>query len=315
MQRYTTPPVSQTAVLTRPGSTQGGSNADIVIVDAYLKNITAGIDWALAYEAIVKDAEVEPADWNIEGRGGLASWKSLGYIPTDNLDLDGDGLETRSISRTVEYAYNDFAISTLARALGHAQDADKYLSRSGNWRNMFNPAQRSVVNGVDTGFQGFLQPRYMNGTFGVQDPIYCSPLLSFTGCYLNPSGGETYEGPVWLYTFFAPGDMASLITTLGGTDTFIERLDWQHESGISYLGNEPGFLTVFLYHYAGRPGKSAQRAHQYIPSQFNDTISGIPGNDDSGAMGSFAALVMMGLYPNAGQVCRPRVASSIYSLN
>jgi putative alpha-1,2-mannosidase len=141
----------------------------------------------------------------------------------------------------------------------------------------------------------------MNGTFGYQDPIYCSPLLNFTGCYLNPSGGETYEGPVWLYTFYAPGDMASLIATLGGTDEFLARLNWLHESGILYIGDEQAFLTLFLYHYAGRPGKSAERAHQYIPSLFNDTIAGIPGNDDSGAMGSFEALVMMGLYPNAGQ--------------
>ncbi|KAF2626628.1 glycoside hydrolase family 92 protein [Macroventuria anomochaeta] len=280
---------------------KGGSNADIVIVDAYLKNITTGIDWAVAYEAIVKDAEIEPPDWNLEGRGGLASWKSLGYIPTENLDTDGTGLETRSISRTVEYAYNDFAISILASALGYFSDAAKYLGRSGNWKNMFNPTQRSIVKGQDTGFQGFLQPRYLNGTWGYQDPIFCSPLLNFTGCYLNPAGRETYEGPIWMYTFYVPGDQASLIDTLGGTDTFIKRLDWLHDSGVLYLGNEQSFLNVFLYHYAGRPGRSAERAHQYIPSLFNDTISGIPGNDDSGAMGSFEALVMMGLYPNAGQ--------------
>jgi predicted alpha-1,2-mannosidase len=272
-----------------------------VLVDAYLKNITAGIDWNLAYEAVVKDAEVEPPDWNLEGRGGLASWKALGYIPTENLDTDGTGLETRSISRTVEYAYNDFTISTLARALGHLPDAAKYLQRSGNWRNMFNPTQRSIVNGIDTNFTGFLQPRYMNGTFGFQDPIYCSPLLNATSCYLNPAGGETYEGPVWLYTFYVPGDMSSLISTLGGPSTFIKRLDWLHESGILYVGDEQAFLNLYLYHYAGRPAKSAERAHQYIPSLFNDTVSGIPGNDDSGAMGSFEALVMMGLYPNAGQ--------------
>jgi putative alpha-1,2-mannosidase len=212
------------------------------------------------------------------------------------------GLETRSISRTVEYAYNDFTIATLARALGHLDDANKYLGRSENWKNMFNPAQTSIINGTDTGFVGFLQPRFLNGTFGVQDPIYCSPLLNFTACYLNDGGGETYEGPVWLYTFFVPGDMASLIDTLGGTETFIKRLDWLHESGILYVGDEQAFLNLFLYHYAGRPGKSAERAHQYIPSLFNDTVAGIPGNDDSGAMGSFEALVMMGLYPNAGQV-------------
>ncbi|KAJ4377563.1 hypothetical protein N0V83_000388 [Neocucurbitaria cava] len=283
------------------GNTQGGSNADIVIVDAYLKNISLGIDWNLAYEAVVKDAEVEPPNWDVEGRGGLESWKTLGYIPTENLDIQGVGTESRSISRTVEYAYNDFVIATLARELGHTADYQKYLSRSGNWKNMFKPDQRSIVNGVDTGFEGFLQPRYLNGTWGYQDPIFCSPLQEFTGCYLNPSGRETYEGPVWLYTFFVPGDMATLISTLGGRDRFVQRLNWFHESGVLYIGDEQAFLKVFLYHYAGRPALSAERAHQYIPSQFNDTVNGIPGNDDSGAMGSFEAFVMMGFFPNAGQ--------------
>jgi predicted alpha-1,2-mannosidase len=281
------------------GLTQGGSNSDVVIVDAYLKNISAGVDWNLAYEAVVKDAEVEPPNWDVEGmpfnfslvpgsftdimlgRGGLNSWKTLGYIPTDNIDVDGEGTETRSISRTVEYAYNDFVIAVLARELGHTSDYQKYLGRFGNWKNMFKSDQRSSVNGIDTGFEGFLQPRYMDGTWGYQDPIFCSPLLDFTGCYLNPSGKETYEGPVWLYTFFAPGDMANLISTLGGRERFLERLNWLHESGILYMGNEQSFLKVFLYHYVGRPALSAERAHQYIPSLFNDTISGIPGNDES----------------------------------
>ncbi|CAN9087652.1 unnamed protein product [Alternaria alternata] len=283
------------------GFTQGGSNADIVIADAYLKNITAGIDWVLAYEAVVKDAEVEPPNWDVEGRGGLVSWKELGYIPTQNLDVEGVGTETRSISRTVEYAYNDFVIALLARELGNTADYQKYLGRSGNWHNMFKADQRSIINGTDTGFEGFLQPRYLNGTWGSQDPIFCSPLLNFTGCYLNPRGGETYEGPVWLYTFFAPGDMATLIQTLGGRERFVERMNWLHESGVLYLGDEQAFLNVFLYHYAGRPALSAERAHQYIPSLFNDTVVGIPGNDDSGAMGSFEAFVMMGFFPNAGQ--------------
>lgn len=201
----------------------------------------------------------------------------------------------------MEYAYNDFVIAILARELGQTDDYQKYLERSGNWRNMYKADQRSSVNGVDTGFEGFLQPRYMNGSWGYQDPIYCSPLMSFTGCYLNPSGGETYEGPVWLYTFFAPGDMAGLITTLGGQESFVERLNWLHESTILYVGDEQAFLMLFLYHYAGRPALSSKRAHQYIPSLFNDALGGIPGNDDSGAMGSFEALVMMGFFPNAGQ--------------
>jgi putative alpha-1,2-mannosidase len=138
-------------------------------------------------------------------------------------------------------------------------------------------------------------------TWAYQDPIFCSPLLNPDSCYLDHSGHETYEGSCWLYTFFVPQDMASLITLLGGPSRFVSRLDFLHESGLLYMGDEQAFLTVFLYHYAGRPGLSAKRAHAYIPRQFNNTDAGIPGNDDSGAMGSFVAFVMLGIFPNPGQ--------------
>merc|ERR1712070_454289 len=235
------------------------------------------------------------------GRGGLHSWKNLHYIPTEDYDPYGVGPFTRSISRTVEYAYDDFCIAEMAQDMGHEADAQKYFGRSEYWRNMYLPTQNSSINGSDTGFTGFLQPRFLNGTWGFQDPIFCSPLLNFTSCYLNPDGHETYEGSSWLYTTFVPHDMASLITTLGGPDQFVKRLDYLHESGLLYIGDEQGFLPVFQYHYAGRPGKSAERAHYYIPRLFNTTLVGIPGNDDSGAMGSFVALTMMGLFPNPGQ--------------
>ncbi|KAI1845148.1 hypothetical protein JX266_008695 [Neoarthrinium moseri] len=283
------------------GFTQGGSNADVVLADSFLKNITQDVDWATGYEALVKDAEVEPQVWDLEGRGGLRSWKSLGYIPADDFDPDGNGLFTRSISRTVEYAYDDFCISEVAQAMGKQGDREKYLQRSGNWMNLYNPDQTSSINGTDTGFKGFLQPKYLNQSYGYQDPAYCSPLLNFTSCYLNPGGSETYEGSSWMYTTFAPHDMARLITTLGGPDAFVRRLDYLHESGLLYIGDEQAFLPVFQYHYAGRPGKSSARIHAYIPSQFNTTTAGIPGNDDSGAMGSFVALSMLGVFPNPGQ--------------
>lgn len=181
------------------GYTQGGSNADVVIADAFLKKV-ADIDWTTAYEAVVKDAEVEPPNWDVEGRGGLQSWKTLGYIPTDDIDLLGTGTHTRSISRTVEYAYDDFCIAEMASRMGHPDDYTKYTQRSSNWRNMFKANQTSSINGINTNFTGFLQPRYPNGTWGFQDPIFCSPLLDFTSCYLNPQGHETYEGSCWLYT-------------------------------------------------------------------------------------------------------------------
>lgn len=91
------------------------------------------------------------------------------------------------------------------------------------------------------------------------------------------------------------------MTLYGGPSAFVRRLDYLHDHNITYIGNEPAFLTVFQYHYAGRPALSAKRAHFYIPAFFAPTPDGLPGNDDSGAMGSFLAFAMMGLFPNPGQ--------------
>ncbi|QMW26651.1 putative alpha-1,2-mannosidase [Aspergillus flavus] len=279
------------------GWTQGGSNADVVLTDAYVKNLT-GIDWDLAYEAMVNDAENEPLEWSYEGRGGLQSWKRLNYIPYLDFDYLGFGTNSRSISRTLEYSYNDYCLSTVAKAL-QKDDYTKYRSRAGNWQNLYKADQTSLINGTDTGFVGFFQPKHLNGTWGYQDPIACSALASWCSLTSNPS--ETFESSVWEYQFYVPHDMAALIGLLGGPDTFVSRLDFFHTSGLADMGNEPVFLTVYQYHYAGRPALSARRAHSYIPSLFNTSNSGLPGNDDSGAMGAFAVFSMMGLFPNPGQ--------------
>lgn len=95
--------------------------------------------------------------------------------------------------------------------------------------------------------------------------------------------------------------MATLVTTLGGPTAFNERLKYLHTSGLLYIGDEQAFLPVYQFHYGARPGLSSYFAHFYIPSQFNTSNYGIPGNDDSGAMGSFSTLAMMGLWPISGQ--------------
>jgi putative alpha-1,2-mannosidase len=159
------------------GWTQGGSDADNVLVDAWVKNLT-GIDWELAYQAVLNDAENEPLEWSVEGRGGLTSWKSLKYIPYLDFDPVGFGTNSRSISRTLEYSYNDFCLATLARGLGK-NTTEKYAARAGNWKNLFKADQKSSIDGVDTNFTGFFQPKYQNGTWGYQDPIACSPLAEF----------------------------------------------------------------------------------------------------------------------------------------
>lgn len=106
----------------------------------------------------MKDAEVEPFDWCCHGRGGIDSWKSLGYIPVQDFDYKGFGTMTRSLSRTLEYSYNDFTIAQMAKAMNKTTDAEKYLDLSDNWRNLYKDNQTSsLFSGVDTGFVGFFQ--------------------------------------------------------------------------------------------------------------------------------------------------------------
>ncbi|OAA68254.1 glycosyl hydrolase [Niveomyces insectorum RCEF 264] len=330
------------------GYTQGGSNADVVLADAFVKNLTDGIDWATAYEAVVSDAEVEPGLWAIEGRGGLESYHELGYVPWNDRDVNGTGPMSRTISRSVEYAYDDFAISVLAAGLqqqaglftdvdggdgggsssssnkkaGPAAtttssaaadqlttarleaDAAKYHARGANWRKLWNAEQkdlyRDAQNEIVPGeFVGFLQPRLLNGTWRYHNTRRCSPGFEMDSCYFD-TAYETYEGSPWLYSFYAPQDMRTLVAFMGGPAAFVRRLAYFHETGIAYMGNEPTFLPVFQFHYANRPGLSAYWVHRYIPAQFNASVNGIPGNDDC-AMGAFAAFALMGFFPVAGQ--------------
>jgi putative alpha-1,2-mannosidase len=95
--------------------------------------------------------------------------------------------------------------------------------------------------------------------------------------------------------------MATNVQLLGGPEKFIERLSFLHDSGVLYIGDEQAYLAVFQFHYGGRPGLSTKQSHAYIPSAFNNTNDGLPGNDDSGAMASYVALCMMGLWPVPGQ--------------
>jgi putative alpha-1,2-mannosidase len=189
----------------------------------------------------------------------------------------------------------------MAATLSDVTEYDKYMNRSSNWKNLLREDQVSKINGEDTGFLGVMQPRFFNSSWAYQDPLLCSPLLEPDSCYLTMNGHETYEGSCWLYTMFVPGDIAGLVSRLGTEAEFVKRLDFMHDSGMLYVGDEQSFLTPFLYHYVGRPGLSAKRAHFYVPSQFNNTLIGIPGNDDSGAMGAFASFIMLGVFPNAGQ--------------
>ncbi|KAK7935532.1 glycosyl hydrolase family 92 [Apiospora marii] len=267
------------------GYTQGGSNGDVVLADAFLKNLHEGVDWNLGYEAVVSDAEVEPEDWTSIGRGNLEAWKTYGFIPNDDDDKNHTGPQTRTVSRTVEYAYEDFTIALMARGLAEKTTSDQYTDGG--------------LGVVGSDFKGFMQPRSRNGAFTYQNMRLCSPVYEMHKCYFD-TVYDTYEGSPWLYTFYVPQDMASLILRLGGKEAFIDRLSYFHSSGIIYMGNEQSFLPTYQFHYGGRPGLSSYWLHQYIPGQFNSSINGIPGNDDC-AMGAFTTFAFMGFFPVAGQ--------------
>ncbi len=292
------------------GRTQGGSNAEIVIADALAKGLN--IDYNLALEAMLKDATVPPVDDEAEGRGGLKEYNELGYIPY--------GI-ARAGNRTVEYAFDDWAIAQVAKHLGKDSLYSQYMKQSERWKNLWRSDYEQ------DGTKGFIMPRGTQSTssdfissprggregvlwqdevpFGhskLQNRSFCySPEISYEGpwycawwdCFM-------YEASSWEYSLSIPHDVPGLIEACGGKEAFECRLDTFFEHGYYNVANEPSFLTPMLYHWIGKPEKSNARIMQIITDNYNDSPMGIPGNDDGGAMSSWLAFHMMGLYPNAG---------------
>ncbi|CAE7130362.1 unnamed protein product [Rhizoctonia solani] len=239
------------------------------------------------YSALVTNAEDQPENWNLQGRQ-TEVWKEYGYVPADI--WEPSGANTKQASRSVEYAFGDFCISQVAKGLNKTDDHQKYTQRASNFINSWDA---SVA--ID-GHAGFIQNKFQNGTFNYTDPRHCSihdPLHST--CYLNAVNTDGfYESSPIVYV---PHDTAKLIELQGGKDKFVERLDWIFEEGYFDVSNEPSQQMPFMYHYADQPGKSTQRSRQVISKYYNLTDTGIPGNDDSGAMASYAAFYLLGLYP------------------
>lgn len=296
------------------GRTQGGSNAEIVIADAFVKGIK-GIDYDLALEAMLKDATVPPGgNEEAEGRGGLREYLELGYIP--------HGI-ARAGNRTIEYSYCDYAIYEVAKGLGKPEMADKYLKMSENWKNLWR------ADYEHSGVKGFIMPRDSNGewldslSFGNSmrySPKYRYTPVTFEGPWYTPWWNMFfYEASSWEYSLSIPHDVEALIEKCGGKDSFNHRLDIFFDNGFYNVNNEPSFLSPCLYHWIGRPDKSGQRIIEIIAENYNDSPKGLPGNDDSGAMSSWLAFHMTGIYPNAGQdyylIHTPLLKSSTYRMD
>ena len=278
------------------GRTQGGSNAEVVIADAFVKGLE-GIDYNYALEAMLKDAEVDPgADHEKHGRGGLKEYTELGYIPY--------GID-RAGTRTIEYAYDDYCIAEVAKGLGRMDIYEHYLKQSANWKNLW----RSDYEWDDV--KGYIMPRDADGRWLDSVPwgkskvfhpqIPYTPITKVAPWYLPWWSTFFYEALSAEYSLSIPHDVPGLIEACDGAETFRKRLDLFFERKRYNVGNEPSFLTPCLYHWIGRPDLTSDRVRQIISDNYTDLPDGLPGNDDSGAMSSWLAFHMLGLYPNAGQ--------------
>jgi predicted alpha-1,2-mannosidase len=251
---------------------QGGDDVDNVVADAFVKGV-AGVDWQAAYQLIEAHAE--------QGRAPIYRADDRGWIPFRKYEF---GLYC---SRSLEFEYNDFCAAEMALALGRTNAADRYFHRSEAWAKLWNPAA------VSEGYKGFISPRRANGDWVPFDPKQEQTTAS-------PGGVDRcfYEGSAWIYSYFVPHDFAGLIELSGGSQTYCDRLQLAARHSLIDMGNEPSFLTLYSFIYAGRPDLCSYWVRESLG---NYHVEGYPGDDDGGAMSAWYVFAALGLMPNAGQ--------------
>jgi predicted alpha-1,2-mannosidase len=274
-------------IATAEAGTMIGASAEVVLADAYVKGVT-DFDARGAY-AIMRAAAMDQAD-PPGGRGGrdnAVDYMALGYVPT----RDGG-----SVSKTVEYAWNDFALSNFARALGETADADALAARATTYRALFDPDS------------GFLRGKKDDGSWST--PTY-QP-TEFSEDYVEANG--------W-HTVFGPGhDAAGLAQLFGGNDKLVAKLDEFFTVGRQdyeetppdntlkgaglrnhyWASNEPTLHTMYLFGQVGRPDLTQKWVRWVRDFFFRAAPDGIPGNDDSGTMSAWFVFSALGFYPLAG---------------
>ncbi|HYJ45153.1 MAG TPA: GH92 family glycosyl hydrolase [Pyrinomonadaceae bacterium] len=267
------------------GLTQGGSNSDVLIADALVKGLK-GIDYPTAYRAMLKNAEVESPRPVYEGRE-VEEYKRLGYLSLNH---------ERSVSRTMEYAYDDFCVAEVAEALGHTEEARKYRQRSQNWMKLWDEETQTV------------RPRDARGRW--MTPYSPTRIYSLDRERFTWWGAPYYEGSGYQYSTYVPHDAQGLINRLGGDASFVRWLDKffdraaasaEEVDGLYTQGNEPDLLSPYLYIHAGRPDRTQAEVRHLLATEYREGRAGLPGNDDAGTMSSWYVWNAVGLYPSAGQ--------------
>ena len=254
-----------------------GYHAVPVIVDAYLKGI-GDFDAEKALEACVASA-------NRDDYRGIGEYKRLGYVPAYS---DPKKWESWSLSKTLEYAYDDYCIARMAEKMGKAEIAKEFYARSQNYRNVYNPAT------------SFFQPRDEQGRFNPK---------------FNPDEytEDICESNGWQYMWSVQQDIDGLMQLVGGKARFAEKLD----SMFTYTpasdeelpifstgmigqyahGNEPGYHVIYLFNKVGEPWKTQQYASKVMRELYQNTPAGLCGNEDCGQMSAWLVFSAMGFYP------------------
>lgn len=252
-----------------------GNHSIPVIAEAYLKGI-GNFDVEKAYEAMKKTA--------LSGNTGLKELRQYGYIPYDK--------ENESVSKTLEYAYDDWCIAQMAKALGKEDDYLFFLKESRNYARLFDTST------------GFMRGKSSTGEW--KTPF--SPL------YSNHRADEYTEGNAWQYSWFVPHDVEGLIALYGGKEAFSDKLDSLFKlpsqlegdnaspdiSGMigQYAqGNEPSHHVAYLFNYAGKPHKTQYYVNQIRKELYKNTPDGLCGNEDCGQMSAWYVFSALGFYP------------------
>ena len=252
-----------------------GYHAVPVIADAMHKKFT-GFDYEQALDAAIHSASLDFR--------GLDHYRKYGYIPSE--------LENESVAKTMEYAIDDWCISQMASDLGRPELAEEYLSRSRNYRNLFDTTIMFVRGRMS---DGSWRPGF--------DPLYSHHTRS-----------DFTEGNGWQYTWLAPHDVEGLISLFGSREMFLNRLDSlfrveeevkgeNASPDISGLigqyahGNEPSHHIAYLFTMAGAPEKTESMVRRIMSEMYTDAKDGICGNEDCGQMSAWYVFSAMGFYP------------------
>ena len=241
-----------------------------VIADAYMKGIR-GYDEDLALEAMKHSATRDHL--------GLEAYKQYGFIPME--------AESESVSKTLEYAYDDWTIAQMAKAMGQDEDYTNYIRRAQNYKNIYNPDS------------GFMQGRFRNQWFAPFDPYEVN--FNYT------------EANAWQYSLYVPQDINGLIEIMDGPEVFEVHLDGlfsanaqttgRDQADITGLigqyahGNEPSHHMAYLYNFVGNPSKTQKYVHQIGTELYKNEPDGISGNEDCGQMSAWYVFSALGFYP------------------